>query len=246
MSYLLYFVIKKRKVLQFGDSNLSLNFIHLLCRHSPSYRTLIMIRLFVHLCKEFHEIKSIKMNDYDLLKKVCLVCPEPTPCPNCKAPANSYKKNGGYHRHFVYLNDANSVVDTDLYIRDLRCKSCGKTHALLNSLVIPYSSFSIGFIISILYYRLTHSNTSIAKLCDIFMISESTYYRIRRRLYTDYHQMCSLLNIMHDAIQLIKSLFSAPIHTLHDLLKEFFSNTGYSFMQPYIKFRQGIKNVNSS
>ena len=205
-----------------------------------------MIRLFVHLCKEFHEIKSIKMNDYDLLTKVSLLYPELTPCPSCKAPADSYKKNGGYHRHFVYLSDDNAIIDSDLNIRALRCKSCGTTHALLNSLIVPYSSFSIGFIISILYYRLTHSNTSVEKLCDTFMISESTYYRIRRRLYTDYHQMCSLLNIMHDAIQLIKTLFSTSVHTLHELLKKFFSNTGYSFLQPYIKFRQGHKTKNSS
>jgi len=205
-----------------------------------------MIRLFVCLCKEFHEIKSVKMNDYDILTKVSLLYPKLSPCPSCKAPANSYKKNGGYHRHFVCLSDDNSVIDNYLYIRDLGCKSCGKTHALLNSLIIPYSSFSIGFIISVLYYRLTHNNTSIEKLCSVFMISESTYYRIRRRLYTDYHQMCSLLNIMHDAIHLIRTLFSAPDYVLHDLLKEFFANTGYSFMQPYIKFRQGLSTDNSS
>lgn len=204
----------------------------------------IMIRLFISICKAFHIIKALspykdrQMNDYEALSSM-MASLDPAglpPCPHCGAPAASYSRNGSYERHLVCCTDG-SVCDRRVSIPCVRCRSCGISHALLFSVIIPYSSYSLGFLICLLYARLTRQPASVAALCSRFDISESTFYRIRKRLLQDERALLCALRSFLETADLLAALYSCQPYTLHGALSLFFCSTGYSFLQPCIKIR---------
>lgn len=199
-----------------------------------------MIRLFLNVCKTFHKMKHLNFNDYDLyLHLSAESTADSFTCPSCKAPDEMFVHNGSYRRHLVFM-DKDHVQDRLIEIKDFKCISCNRTHALLYSLIIPHSSYSISFIISLIYSRLTGRFTNIRQLCEFYDISERTFYRIWERLLIDCRRMNTLLNTYSDLLKTVSSLFHSEDTIFHSILETFFKSCGYSFMQPHITFRQRI------
>ena len=194
-----------------------------------------MIRLYLNICKAFHKINHL--NDYDIYSFMQNSCLSEVPsCPSCGAPQSKYQRNGSYRRHFVcYENGA--VCSRTITIRSVRCSSCMRSHALLVSVIIPFSSYSLGFIISLLYARVTRKFPSVLSLCEHFDISESTYYRLRKRFTLDSKELLAALGTLMEVFDLMESLFSSDPVYIHSALSLFFRSAGYSFMQPYIRIR---------
>lgn len=188
-----------------------------------------MIRLYLNICKAFHKIKHL--DDYDIYSFMKNSCFSQAPaCPSCGAPQSKYHRNGSYKRHFVCYEDGN-VCSRTITIRSVRCSSCMRTHALLPSVIIPWSSFSLGFIISLLYARVAGKFPSVLSLCEHFDISESTYYRLRKRFTLDSKELLAALGTLMEA------LCSSDPMVIHSALSLFFRSAGYSFMQPCIRIR---------
>ena len=198
----------------------------------------IMIRLFLNICKTFRKIKHLNMNDYELY---LFLSSNPDldsfSCPSCHAPVEYFVRNGSYQRHLVFLHQ-NTIHDKLIEIQDLKCTSCSKTHALLYSLIIPHSSYSIRFMISLIYDRITGQFQNIQELCKFYDISDRTFYRIWSRIRLDSYCMNNILNAFCDLLQIVCSLFHANSFSLHSILEYFFSSCGYSFLQPCVTFRQ--------
>ena len=98
----------------------------------------IMIRLFLHICKAFQKIKHMNEHDiYSFMENSCI--PQAPACPSCGAPQSKYQRNGSYQRHFVCYEDG-AVCDRTITIHSVRCSSCMKSHAILVSVIIPWSS----------------------------------------------------------------------------------------------------------
>ena len=165
-------------------------------------------------------------------------------CPSCGAPQSKYQRNGSYRRHFVCYGDG-SVYSHTITIRSVRCSSCMRSHALLPSVIIPWSSYSLGFIISLLYARVTGKFPSILSLCEHFDISESTYYHLRKRFTIDPKELLTALDTLMEVLDLMEALFSSDPEDIHSVLSLFFRSAGYSFMQPCIGIRPnpGIHNI---
>lgn len=197
-----------------------------------------MIRLFLNICKAFQKIKHI--NDYDIYSFMEKSCLSMAPgCPSCGAPQSKYWRNGSYQRHFVCYEDG-SVCNRAITIRSIRCPSCGKSHALLVSVIIPWSSYSLGFIISLPYARVTGRFPPVLSLCEHFDISESTYYRLRKRFTLDSKELLAALGTLMEVLDLMEALFSAGPMYIHSAFSIFFQSTGYSFMQPRVRIRPRI------
>ena len=201
-----------------------------------------MIRLFLHICKAFHKIKNL--DDFEIY--IRLTQEEPSlfsdvpSCPSCGAPQAKYCRNGSYPRQFVcYVND--SLCDNRISVCSLKCRSCGHSHALLPSVIIPYSSYSLGFLISLLYARITRMFPNIPSLCQHFGISESTYYRIRKRFILDSKWLLKALETFLDGADFPYILRPADPDLLHAALSDFFRSTGHSFLQPAARIRPKIK-----
>ena len=205
----------------------------------------IMIRLFLNICKTFREIKHLNINDYELFLLLSANSDlDSFSCPSCHAPVERFVRNGCYQRHLVFIHQ-NTIHDKLIVIQDFKCTSCSKTHALLYSLIIPHSSYSIQFMVSLIYDRITRRFQNIQKLCPFYDISDRTFYRIWNRLFLDSHHMSAILNAFHDLLQIIHTLFRADTFSLHMILESFFYSCGYSFLQPCITFRQKILNHGS-
>ena len=80
-----------------------------------------------------------------------------------------------YSRHYISFHD--HVHDDMMTIPVLYCKNDEHYHAILpNSMIVPYSSFSIFFILHVLAMKFFFSYT-VEKITEMFQISVSTLYR---------------------------------------------------------------------
>ena len=205
-----------------------------------------MIRLFLNVCKTFQKIKHLNFNDYDLYLYLSAHSgTDSFSCPSCKAPEQVFTHNGSYKRHLVFINN-NQIQDILIDIRNLKCTSCNRSHALLYSIIIPYCPYSSSFLIDLIYKRLTKQFKNVQQLCEFYDITERTFYRIWKRMLTDSHRMNVLLDTYGDILAAIDSLFHSESVFFHSFLERFFKSCGYSFLQPLITFRQSIsKHVRS-
>lgn len=197
-----------------------------------------MIRLFLNICNLFPKIKHL--DDFALYSLFEKRLPASLrPCPSCGSPSSSFSFNGSYYRYLISYNKG-VVLCRRISVRSLLCASCHKSHALLLSILIPHSSFSLSFVISLLYARLTRRFPSILSLCDHFGISESSFYRLRKRFTLDSKELVRILKAFSDTLDLLTFLHSPSPFILHSALELFFRSTGYSFLQPCVSLRPRI------
>ena len=205
-----------------------------------------MIRLFLNICKTFHKIKNLDEHTiYSTLEQSCFSIAQASAsccCPSCHAPASAYRHNGSYRRHLVCYAGG-CVCDSWICVRSCFCISCRHSHALLPSSIVPYSSYSLVFLISLLYARITGKFPSVSSLCEHFDISESTYYRIKKRFVLDLNFLRKAIHTLTQVLERITApafitlLSSMDPAILHESLSLFFLSTGHSFLQPCIKLR---------
>lgn len=195
----------------------------------------LMIYVNPLLCRLFHKIK--RLDEYSLYLALFRHLPSLAhSCPSCHAPARQLSLNGSYSRHFVSYKDG-KVLDHQITVRCLFCSSCGSSHALLPSLLIPSSSYSPGFLISLLYARITRAFPTVEALCRHFELSVSTYHRLVLRLAQDSQEMQHLLDCSLQSLDLLAALFHASPSLFFRSLYQFFLSSGYAFLQPRNRFR---------
>lgn len=145
----------------------------LLTRHpeSSGWTDIPMIRPFTVFCK----LNQISFSDRQWLEKEAgsLSHTDGT-CPVCHAKA-CLSPFGSYTRYLVEWKDS-LPVPHEVTVQRYLCSSCGHTHALLSSALVPYSSYSLRFILLVLRdYFLGRS--CVQKICERAGISVSTLYR---------------------------------------------------------------------
>ena len=143
-------------------------------------------------------------------------------------------KDGSYSRDFITY-DNGEVHFHKIEIRCLEC-SCGHAHAILPSVIVPYASYSLGFLIAVIYAKLTHRFRTIEELCNHFSISQSTFYRIYKRFLCDAPEMIAVM----DEYMSFLNVCTKARELLYKCAHMFFIRCGYSFMQPRIRLRPEI------
>lgn len=213
--------------------------------HVQLLHYITMIRLFLYLCKAFHKLKHF--DDFQIYVRLTEDGPsflsDAPACPSCGASKDRYCLNGSYLRQFVCYTNG-SPCDHQISVRSLKCLSCRHSHALLPSVIVPYSSYSLGFLISLLYSRITRQFQNVPSLCQHFGISESTFYRIRKRFLLDSRWLFLALQTFLDDPKLNHILKPKDPILLHTALSHFFLSTGHSFLQPADRIRPKI-NISS-
>lgn len=197
-----------------------------------------MIRLFLNLCKCFQQIKNFsEIKILNFLQKH--IYSELKKCPVCHAPADFFHKDGHYERDFISYEEG-SVACYRITIQCVECSSCGHSHALEPSVIVPYSSYSLGFLLHLLYAKLTGVFPTVESLCSHFDISVSTYYRIYKRFLEDRILMKQIM----EAVGILQ-FGENNRHMFHAFLAEYFKCSGRSFLQPYVRLRPKVllKNI---
>lgn len=130
-----------------------------------------MIRPFTVFCK----LNQISFSDRQWVEQeagslshtdgICPVCHAKT----CLSPFASYTR---------YLVEwaGGSPVTHEVTVPRYQCSSCGHTHALLSSALVPYSSYSLRFILVVLRAYFLH-RACVQAICGQAGISVSTLYR---------------------------------------------------------------------
>ena len=91
-------------------------------------------------------------------------------CPNCNHSGNMVH-HGSYER-FIQVD-----IDLRFYLKVLRvkCKFCGKTHALMPSGIVPFSKFSIKDVINALL--MLKNGSSLTKTLNVFTLFDASTLR---------------------------------------------------------------------
>lgn len=178
-----------------------------------------MIRPFTVFCKlnqiSFSDKKWLEMEAGSLSRTdgVCPVC-------HAKARLSPF---ASYTRYLVEWKDGLPVTH-EVTVQRYLCSSCGHTHALLSSALVPYSSYSLRFILLVLrdYFL---SNVCVQTICERAGISVSTFYRWKA-LFLAHKALW--LGIMEDIRTSEKSFLDSLDGTL---LREFYRKFLFSFLQ---------------
>lgn len=102
--------------------------------------------------------KNVKSNIINCLKKYDNINNLPyLECPKCNS--TELIKYGTYNRQICYINEKNIILDT-IKIQRVKCKTCGKTHALLPSFIVPYKISLLDVILSSILNEVVSINIS--------------------------------------------------------------------------------------
>ena len=199
-----------------------------------------MIRKFLDLCKHYFKISEI--NEYDLFINLQKEWNTPSgKCPYCSAPCGSFHKDGSYERDFITYYRG-SVHYHKVTISCVECNSCGHSHALLPSFMIPYSSYSAQFLISLIFDYYTKKYKTVALLCQNYGIAITTFYRIYNCFLSDSIFLKSFTTEIayFNKYQIISYLYTQDMSHFCDLQKHFFHSYGFSFLQRRCNIRPYI------
>ena len=184
----------------------------------------IMIRVFSVFCKlNFNKLSAkdlflAAMQDFSYVK---------LPCPFCGAKHPVWSYHDSYQRYLISF-ERGTTVTHEIDIPRIVCSSCGHTHAILPEIIIPYSSYSLPFILQVLRDCYL-SHLTVQALCNKYQISPSTLYAWKRLFLVHKTLWLGILqNIYQTAIDFLSSMPS--INTSTDL-SSFFEQHGRSFLQ---------------
>jgi len=159
----------------------------------------------------FHALKSFR--------------PSRMRCPACGIPGG-HRRRCSYKRWMISVMDGRRCekqVRISLYI----CPSCGRSHAVIPDVLIPFASYSLRFILSVLRSYLERSST-VRVLCARWQISAST-------LYTWIHLFSHHFSAWRGILYRIRRV---ELCALDDVVNTtafpsaFFHRFGFSFLQP--------------
>ena len=180
-----------------------------------------MIRIFNLFCK----LKEIKISDqewFDQAARSLRLSDQPCPCCNSKGDLIPHDV---YSRYMVTLKNHRPVTVV-LRVPRVKCTSCGRTHALLPEMLIPYSSYSLRFVLTVLEAYFLHAHTA-EEICETYQIAHSTLY-VFRRLFLSHKRL--ILGVLDDAQEKAAG-FIGKIDGKQ--LFQFWDSFRYSFLQAY-------------
>lgn len=147
-------------------------------------------------------------------------------CPYCGAKHPIWSYHDSYTRYLISYESQDTVTYT-IEITRIVCSSCKHTHAILPEIIIPYTSYSLIFVLSVLkdYF----SKMKVKEVCEKYQISISTLYEWKRLFILHKKLWLGIIeNIYQDSIGFLSSI---PGINTSDGLYVFFSNNNISFLQ---------------
>lgn len=188
-----------------------------------------MIRLFTVFCKvNFKNKLTAKdlfldfMNEYtkDKIPFIKLACPA------CGAKRPKWSFHDTYPRYLIAYETQGTVEDT-IEITRIACSSCKHTHAILPEIIIPYSPYSLLFILSVLkdYF----SGMKVMDICEKYEINTSMLYKWKKLLLCHKKLWLGILeDLSHKELDFLSGI---PNFNTSNSLHNFFLQNRYSFLQ---------------
>lgn len=196
-----------------------------------------MIRLFLAIGKCYKNMK--KTNTYEICQNMCRCAGKHAAkgqikCPNgCKG--RTFHKDGTYQRKLMCYEN-NEVIIYEITVACVECKECGQTHAVLPSIAIFHSQFSIQFAVQLIHAYLVRQYRSVNEMCRVYDVSVATFYRLLRGFKRDWRRMLKLVQKYSAEIEKaiereIMKFVGYSYIDMDELLQKFYERYGYSFMR---------------
>ncbi len=167
----------------------------------------------IHEKAIFIKLNQLQISDQTLFDAATAgFRPSECSCPECKAMGSLVPTRLSYEREMISVYKGKRI-QTTLTIPRYLCESCGRTHALLPDVLIPFGSYSLRFVLTILRAYKNRTGT-VAELCMDWEIAISTLYGWIH-LFIDHHNAwCRILDrilwVSDVAIQAITSIPAFP------------------------------------
>lgn len=166
------------------------------------------------------ELFESYMADFKAYLEICPIC-------NAKGHCHIF---GYYSRNLIDFCTGNIKYD-QLIITRVVCSSCKHTHAILPDLIIPYSTYSLVFMMRVLSVYLSHLS-SVEALCKKYNISHSMLYRWRDMYYKHKELWLGVLKSMEtNGYAFLSDILTMP--NCSDFTSGFFTLTSFSFLQSH-------------
>ena len=174
----------------------------------------------------FGKVFFLKTSDRQLFSSaIQAFSPSGEACPHCGAIGRC-EFHDSYLRWLISIENGRRS-DGLVSIPRVLCASCGRTHAILPDVLIPYGSYSLRFILVILNVYLARTST-VHEFCASWGIAVSTLYTW---IHLFENQASLWLGILKELKHLTASSFDA-ICSQDTLPSSFFQRFGFSFLQP--------------
>lgn len=148
-------------------------------------------------------------------------------CPSCRTEHPDWKRHAVYERYLISFENGHTLT-YQVSVTRYKCSSCGHTHAVLPELLIPYKSYSLLFILSVMRDYFIGALT-VEGICAKYTISVSTLYSWKKLFLMNKKLWLGLLDdFSTSSLQFLDYLLNQNL--LLDL-KKFFLTTGISFLQ---------------
>jgi hypothetical protein len=149
------------------------------------------------------------------------------PCPYCGAKHPAWHFHASYER-FLITFEKGIPVNFLITITRIICFSCKHTHAILPEILIPFSSYSLLFVLRILrdYYA---GYLTVVQLCDKYQVSVSTLYAWKRLFLLHKKLWLGILEDLNVSVTGFLSLILSNNPSYN--LNLFFCSQGFSFLQ---------------
>ena len=149
-------------------------------------------------------------------------------CPVCASRGNC-APHGSYKRILIDVEHG-KVVYGSVEIKRVQCKSCGHTHALLPDYIVPYTTYSLLFILRVLCAHFLGSGT-VEQLCNRYEISASMLYEWKA-LFLEHKRLWlgALKDAETAAADFLRRLLGLPSYS-ENFSRAFHGKTAFSFLQ---------------
>ena len=146
-------------------------------------------------------------------------------CPSC-GNRNHFRRINPYARQMITIKDSKRVI-IPVFIPRVQCSVCSHSHSCLPDNLIPFSSYTLRFILTVLSEYLKRSETTVNLLCDKWQIAVSTLYTWIR-LFSEHF---SLWKKSVDRIIPLSEKALMQVYDTERFPAFFFEYTGFSFLQ---------------
>ncbi len=148
-------------------------------------------------------------------------------CPYCGAKGTC-RKRGSYERNLVTFFAGKPQV-LRLRVPRVQCP-CGKSHALLPDLIVPYLSYSLPMILLVLYDYFSRHLT-VQGICEKYLITPPVIYRFKKQFLLHKKQWLGIVRDMSlPACTFLEEIMAGSYSRFHNA---FLRLSTFSFLQSH-------------
>ena len=124
----------------------------------------------------YHSLASLRISDADLVRHALKsLSPKRMRCTSCGRVGN-LKPCSHYNRYCIHAVNGRRIEET-VSIPLLVCSGCGASHAVLPNTLIPFGSYSVRFVLTVLH-AFASRRCTVTDFCDQWQLSQSTILRL--------------------------------------------------------------------